>query len=106
MDGYDFYHVCPETSNKCGGVGIYMRQNIGTITIRGDLSINKSCNCAKCQHESLWLEIQFDNLSYIIGGIYRHPNGNVSHFTKYLTASLGKIDRTKACILAGDFNIT
>merc|ERR1712208_58752 len=42
---------------------------------------------------------------FIIGGIYRHPNGNVSHFTNDLETSLDRIDRNASSIVAGDTNI-
>ena len=42
---------------------------------------------------------------YTIGGIYRHPNGNVSHFVSGLECVLHKINTNRTTILAGDINI-
>ena len=42
---------------------------------------------------------------YTVGGIYRHPNGNVSHFVSALECVLHKIDTNRTTVLAGDINI-
>ena len=42
---------------------------------------------------------------YTVGGIYRHPNGNVSHFVSTLECVLHKIDTNRTTVLAGDINI-
>ena len=44
-------------------------------------------------------------ISYTLGGIYRHPSGNVSHFVSSLETTLTKLDDRKNAILAGDMNI-
>ena len=49
-----------------------------------------------------WLGL---NVPRIVGGIYRHPNGNVSHFISDLEAVLNHIDNDKTAVLAGDLNI-
>ena len=56
--------------------------------------------------ESLWLEISNSNKKYVVAGIYRHPNSNISHFCKELENSLELITKSKTpCIIAGDINI-
>ena len=47
----------------------------------------------------------FNGAMYTVGGIYRHPNGNVSHFVSVLECALHKIDTNSTTILAGDINI-
>ena len=42
---------------------------------------------------------------YIIGGIYRHPNGNIKHFIESLSNLLNKLDKKTTLIIAGDINI-
>ena len=62
----------------------------------------------------MWLRKMWDRMSvhrilffrcttYIVGGIYRHPNGNVSHFISDFEAVL--IDNDKTTVLARDMNI-
>ena len=47
----------------------------------------------------------FNGAMYTIGGIYRHPNGNVSHFVSALECVLHKINTNRITLLAGDINI-
>merc|ERR1712208_110801 len=72
----------PNTSEK----------NIGKAIPRPDLKLIKSCNCDKCVFENVWIQLQIDTQTFIIGDLYRHPNGNASHFTQDLELSLNKID--------------
>ena len=45
------------------------------------------------------------NESYVIGGIYRHPNGTVNHFVNDLENTLVKFDNKTTIIIAGDMNV-
>merc|ERR1712208_14857 len=85
----------PNTSEK----------NIGKAIPRPDLKLIKSCNCDKCVFENVWIQLQIDTQTFIIGDLYRHPNGNASHFTQDLELSLNKIDRNMSSVVAGDTNI-
>ena len=69
------------------------------------LMFTKSCDCSKCEFESLLIEFMYNEISYTLGGIYRHPSGNVSHFVSSLETILTKLDDRKNPILAGDTNI-
>ena len=40
-----------------------------------------------------------------LGCIYRHPNGNLSHFNQLYTKLLENINKNETCIIGGDFNI-
>ena len=56
-------------------------------------------------YESMWIEIMSNNVKYVIGGIYRHPNTNISEFKEKLLLTTNKIRRNKRCIFLGDLNI-
>ena len=73
------YHLyCNPPSRSKGGAAILVRKslnsNIEIINSQNQLKCN---NCNKCEVESLWIKITNDIL---IGCVYRHPDGNVSHF--------------------------
>ena len=107
LSDYDYisdFRELPE-NNKYGGVAILLKKDIGKAIPRHDLKIKKSCSCDKCVFENVWIELQIHNESFIIGGIYRHPNGNAAHFTHDLETTLDKIDRKLNSIVAGDINI-
>ena len=91
--------------NKYGGVAILVKKGKGKIIPRPDLKICQTCNCEKCKYENIWIELKSEDESFIIGGIYRHPNGNINHFSSDLEHSLTKIDKNANTIIAGDINI-
>ena len=41
----------------------------------------------------------------MVGGIYRHPNGNIKHFVSDLENALSSIVLNCTVIIAGDINI-
>ena len=51
------------------------------------------------------IDIKFQKNEFIIGGIYRHPNGNMKHFVDDLEQTLMTINGKASCRLAGDINI-
>ena len=102
--GYVFFYVTPDV-NFYGGVGIYISEKMENVYIDEHLSITKSCNCVKCETESLFVGFTHNNVSFIVGGIYRHPSGNSSHFVKDLDRSLENIGDDVTTILTGDLNI-
>ena len=53
-----------------------------------EINIVLECDCMKCEVENLFVEFMFNGVMYIVGGIYRHPNGNVSHFVAALECVL------------------
>ena len=56
--------------------------------------------------ESCAVEIQFNNLPFIIVAIYRPPSGNMQNFTLELESIINSSDlRNCSVIIAGDFNI-
>ena len=104
MKEYNFYYVIPE-NNFYGGVGIYVHNSIVDVCVMDELKIEKSCHCPRCENESIFLKFTYCKKDFIVGGIYRHPNGNVKHFVSDLEVSLDKIPDWISEILAGDINI-
>ena len=80
---YTFHYVCPQNNNY-GGVGIYTHNSLLNVVMMEDLLLTKSCDCSKCEFESLFIEFVYNGILYTAGGIYRHPSGNVSHFVSSL----------------------
>ena len=70
-----------------------------------EINIVLECDCMKCEVESLFVEFMFNGAMYTVGGIYRHPPGNVSHFVAALECVLHKFNTNRINVLAGDMNI-
>ena len=104
LDDYDFYYVTP-LNNMYGGVGIYVSSNINNVLVLDNIAVEKTCLCPKCEIESLFLNFSYMNESYVIGGIYRQPNGIVNHFVNDLENTLVKFDNKTTIIIAGDMNV-
>lgn len=102
FNDYDFFYKTPDT-NPRGGVAIFVKSSLGNVHIRTDLELKTNCECDKCQVESLFVELDFDE-KYIFGCIYRHPNGNTSHFCDSLRNSISKAQHGPI-IVCGDINI-
>ena len=88
-----------------GGVGIYVSSNINNVLVLDNIAVEKTCLCPKCKIESLFLNFSYMNENYVIGGIYRHPNGIVNHFVNDLENTLVKFDNKTTIIIAGDMNV-
>ena len=64
------------------------------------------CSSINCQHKNLWIERTNGEIKYIIGAIYRHPNGLISEFSNNFERTFHKISqRNIPCIISGDLNI-
>ena len=101
LKNYTFYYDLPVNS-KIGGVGIFIKISIEHEP-KKDLQL-KSENDKLV--ENIWLEISKNNKKYIIGGIYRHPNNDISNFSKLLDEKLTNLTESKAItIIVGDLNI-
>lgn len=99
--GYSLYTELPENSN-IGGIGIFVSDSL-SCKVRKDLRLPKLANY---RVEDLWLEVVKNEKTYIIGGVYRHPNQNISSFTSLLESTLYKIKQFNlSCIIGGDINI-
>ena len=75
------------------------------VIVKDYIKLAISCDCVKCEIESLFIEFCYRGTTYIVGGIYRHPNRNVSHFISDLEEVLNQIDNGKTMVLTGDMNI-
>ena len=104
LPNYNFQYVLPE-KNKCGGVGIYTCGSLTDVIVKDHVKFVKSCDCTKCETESLFIEFCYRGIAYTVGGIYRHPNGNVSHFISDLEIVLNQVHNDKTTVLTGDINI-
>ena len=107
FQNYKFYIDTPLIGKGSkGGAGILVNINsFGNIEEILEKDNIKHCNCTNCKVENKWLKLKSKNNSYIAGSIYRHPNGNTSHFIDSLEIQLNKIDKKSTCIIAGDINI-
>ena len=101
---YEFHYISPENNMFCG-VGIHINDNINGVQVIGDFTITKTCNCKKCETESLSVGFSYQNIEYVLGGVYRHPNDNTKHLLYDLETTLEKIGDKATVILAGDINI-
>ena len=101
---YTAYFEPPSDSN-IGGVAIFVKSEF-KLTHRVDLKIP---NSETIKVEDLWYEVTTGNKdTFLIGTIYRHPKGNVKHFTdkvEYNIDTIIKSKRIKDCFIVGDLNI-
>ena len=88
-----------------GGVGIYISDNINDVQVIDDFTITKTYNCKKCEIISLFIGFLYKNNEYVLGGVYRHPNGNTKHFVYDIETTSKKIRDKGTVKLAGDINI-
>ena len=64
------------------------------------------CKTDKNITEDVWLEVTKNHETFLIGGIYRHPNSDVKMFTEHMDYRFEMLQRSKKqCIIAGDLNI-
>ena len=81
-----------------GGVSIFVRGDL-IFRCRNDLSIMQPFM------ECLFIEIQFNNIKYLIGGIYRLPNTDINLFTEHFNKVIEPLNSTHKLILLGDYNV-
>ena len=104
LDDYNFDFV-PSPTNK-GGVGIFFKKNFIDFEIKKQQINDKLiCQCPKCQVEDIWLEVSIDTQTYIFCACYRHPSGNVKHFSDALEEVIEKLNEKAICFFGGDINI-
>ena len=51
------------------------------------------------------VSFKIKNQKIIVGGIYRHPHGEIDHFNNALNNAISKIDENTLAIVLGDINI-
>ena len=103
LNNYDYVYELPQ-GNNYGGIAIYSKRGLHTSE-RNNLRLQKTCNCSKCNFESVWIDVTKRNQTCTIGGVYRHPGGSAYHFNTALELSLSKTNNMNPCIFTGDTNI-
>ena len=93
------YHIFLENPNTAkGGVALLLRKikfnNITELDHSTGYDLKNKCNCMHCKIENKWLRFNINNQSVIIGGIYRHPKGDIQHFNDALKMLLNINDDT------------
>ena len=98
-------HFQSPTDTHVGGVALFIK-NENKTTERKDLKI---VNSDAVKVEDLWFEVtDTDDETFLISVIYRHPKGNVNHFSDSIENSITKIiddKKIKDCIIVDDMNI-
>ena len=107
---FNDYHVFldnPDTAK--GGVALMVRQNkfnnITELCPSTGFDLKNKCDCIQCKIENKWLRFNINGQSVIVGGIYRHPNGNIQHFNDALKNTINQIHDDTLAIILGDINI-
>ena len=107
---FNDYHVFldnPDTAK--GGVALMVRQNkFNNITELGPstgFDLKNKCDCTQCKTENKWLRFNINGQAVIVGGIYRHPKGNIQHFNDALKNTISQIHDDTLAIILGDINI-
>ena len=98
IEGYNLF-----TNNfqrNSGGIAMFIKDCFTNVTIRNDL--NRSVHYL----ESLFVEIKYKNISFIVGTLYRRPNSNFNSFLDEYEGILTQIsNENKLVYLMGDFNL-
>ena len=101
---YTAYFEPPPDSNT-GGVALFVKSEF-KLPHRVDLKIP---NLKTIKVEDLWYELNTGNNDiFFIGTIYRHPKGNVKHFTdkgEHNIETIIKSERIKGCFIVGEINM-
>ena len=96
-DSYNLVYEMPDSN--FGGAAFLIRKEIN-FKLRNDLTMNSP------DYENIWVEINKDGKTIILGCIYRHPSSDIKAFTDALENNLTQIDKEKTrCIICGDLNI-
>ena len=105
----DFHIFIDDPSTAKGGVALLLRKNrfsqITEIDKNSNQHLKNTCACTKCLTESKWISCKINDQNVIIGGIYRHPKGDVDHFNNALKNAISQISNNTLAIILGDTNI-
>ena len=104
FQGYIAHFQSP-TETIVGGVALFIKNQYKT-TEKKDL---KTVNSDEVKVEDLWIEVtSISDETFLISVFYRHPKGNVNHFSNSMEDIITKVidDRKiQDCIIVGDMNI-
>ncbi len=95
IDGYNLFNTDRSSSNKGGGVAIYVRDTIKSTIKTGIRTIGNS--------ETLWVEINDIQDSIILGVVYRPPNLSREN-SKLIWDEIDRACRNRNVCILGDFN--
>ena len=101
--GYKPFYDLP-ISNDYGGVAVFIKHDYNPVELP-ELKIKKSCQCCNCNYENVWVEFCKNGIKSVVGGIYRHPGGRLSHFNDDMDASLKLTAGYDYALWGGDINI-
>ena len=80
--------------SNIGGVAVFVNNSL-KVSEREDLKIISSEH-EKVKTENLWVEIvKITGEKFVVSVIYRHPNGNVTNFSKKLEHSLDTLNHAR-----------
>jgi len=81
---------------------MYVKSSLGQNTKTSYKLVNPN----SYQVEDIWLHINKKGKNYIVGGVYRLPNQNITDSRNMMDITLSKISNQRyICIIAGDLNI-
>ena len=104
-----FHIFIDEPSTAKGGVALLLRKDrfsqITEIDKNSNQHLKNTCNCSKCLIESKWISCKSNDQNIIIGGIYRHPKGDVDHYNNALKNTISHISENTLAVILGDINI-
>ena len=105
----DFHIYLDNPTTAKGGVALLLRKDkfvqITDLDQNNDFNLKNKCKCRNCLIENKWVSFKIGNQKVILGGIYRHPNGEIDHFNEALKNTLSHIHDDTLAIILGDINI-
>ena len=110
---FDDFHIFLDnarpTRGAKGGVAILLKKDkfdqITELDFDPNFNLKNTCTDINCQIENKWLSFKIKNQKVVLGGIYRHPKGNIDHFTNALKETISHINDNTLAIILGDINI-
>ena len=90
---------------KKGGAGILVKKDKFDEIEVSNNKITCDKKCQNCIIESIFLNLKTNKNMITVGSVYRHPSGNVSHYTESLDNCLKKFDAKNMLVVGGDINV-
>lgn len=100
LPGYQLVYDLPATTHV-GGVGLFINVNISFSLCKNLYMVSNE----NCKVENVWIRFKKGKRDFCLGGIYRHPVGNIDLFTQMLEKSIDSIPEGCTALIAGDTNI-
>ena len=109
QDFHIFIDNPPNTKGAKGGVALLLKKDkfdqVNELDFNDNFNLKNICTDNKCQVENKWLSFKINNQKVILGGIYRHPKGDIDHFSNALKNTISHINDNTLAIILGDINI-